>query len=112
MAGWNEGLFVETRPPACYEEHMKHADPNSLTIILPADQMERLDEVVQSGEYASRHDVVLEALRLWEERNTLDSIDDDDLKREYEAGLASGEPVAVAIPELVERFKAAKHAKG
>lgn len=90
---------------------MKHADPNSLVVTLPADQMERLDEAVQAGDYASRQDIVLEALRLWERNNTSDSIDDDDLKREYEAGLASGEPVAVAIPELVARFKAAKHAK-
>ena len=91
---------------------MKHADPNSMTIVLPADQMERLDEAVQSGEYASKHDVVLEALKLWEERNVLASIDDEYLRREYDAGLASGEPVAVSIPELVARFKAAKHAKG
>jgi antitoxin ParD1/3/4 len=85
---------------------MKHAGPNCLTIILPAGQMERLDEAVKTGEYASKTDVVLEALRLWEERNALDSIDDDDLKREYEAGLASGEPVAVAIPEFVDRITA------
>jgi antitoxin ParD1/3/4 len=91
---------------------MKHADPNSLTIILPADQMERLDEAVQSGDYASRQDVVLEALRLWEERAIADLVGDDDLKREYEAGLASGEPVAIAIPDLLARFKAARHAKG
>lgn len=91
---------------------MKHADPNSLVITLPADQMERLDEAVQSGSYASRTDVVLEALRLWEERNTLESTDDDLLRQEYEAGLASGEPLAISIPQLVTQFKAAKHAKG
>jgi antitoxin ParD1/3/4 len=90
---------------------MKHADPNSLTILLPADRMERLDEAVRSGEYASKSDVVLEALRLWTERNVTVAVDDD-LKKEYEAGLASGEPVAVSIPELVTRFKSARHAKG
>lgn len=91
---------------------MKHADPNSLVITLPADQMERLDEIVQSGEYASKHEVILEALRLWEERNTLNSIDDDFLKQEYDAGIVSGEPVAVDIRDLLTGFKAAKHAKG
>lgn len=44
---------------------MKHASPQSLVITLPADQMERLDELVESGEYSSRDDVVVEALKLW-----------------------------------------------
>ena len=91
---------------------MKHADPNSLVITLPADQMERLDEAVNSGEYASKHEVVIAALKLWEERNTLAAIDDDYLKQEYEAGLVSGEPVAVDIRDLLTSFKAARHAKG
>ncbi|MDB5526849.1 MAG: CopG family transcriptional regulator [Rhizobium sp.] len=90
---------------------MNHADPHSLVITLPADQMERLEEAVQSGEYASKLDVVMDALKLWEQRNTLESIDDDYLRQEYEAGLASGEPVAVNIRDLLTTFKAAQHAR-
>lgn len=48
---------------------MKHADPNSLVITLPADQMELLEDVVLSGDYASKDDIVREALRLWEQQS-------------------------------------------
>ena len=91
---------------------MKHADFNSLMISLPAEQMERLDEAVRSGDYASKDEIVVEALRLWDERNVLNAVGDEYLKREYEAGLASGEAVAVSVPELLARFKAARHAGG
>lgn len=70
---------------------MKHADPNSLLVTLPADQMERLNDLVESGEYASRDEVILDALRLWEEQHTEEG---DRLvawhRREHEEGLASG----------------------
>ena len=91
---------------------MKHADANSLLITLPADQMQRLDEAVRSGEYSSKLDVVLDALKLWEGRSGMDALDDDYLRQEYEAGLASGEPVTVDINDLIAGFKTAKHAKG
>ena len=91
---------------------MKHSDPNSLVITLPAEQMERLEEAVQSGEYTSKLDAVMDALKIWEQRNTLEAIDDEYLKQEHEAGLASGEAVAVDIRDLLTAFKAAKHAQG
>ena len=91
---------------------MKHAGFNSFEITLPAEQMERLDEAVRSGDYGSKDEIVIEALRLWHERNILDAIDDEYLKRQYEAGLASGEAVAVTVPELLARFKADRHAGG
>ena len=91
---------------------MKIADPISIVITLPADQMERLEERVESGEYASKQDAVLDALRLWEERNALEFADEAFLRTEYESGLASGEPVAVDIDDLIIGFKAARHAKG
>jgi antitoxin ParD1/3/4 len=91
---------------------MEHADPKTLQITLPADQIERLDGWVESGEYRSRDEVVREALLLWEEREALNVMDDAQLKAEYEAGLASGDPVAIDIDELIERFKASRHAEG
>jgi Arc/MetJ-type ribon-helix-helix transcriptional regulator len=86
---------------------MKHADPNSLLITLPADQMERLDEAVNSGDYASRHEVVLEALRLWEERQAVEA---DHLvawhRHEHEEGLASGLAEDLSPEERLARLKA------
>lgn len=86
---------------------MKHADPNSLTIVLPADQMERLDEAVQSGEYASRAEVILEALRLWEEQHGGHA---DRMmawhRYEHEQGLASGLAEDLSPEERLARFKA------
>jgi hypothetical protein len=46
-----------------------------------------------------------------EERNTLDLLDDDHLKQEYEAGLASGEPVVGNILQLLTGFKVAWDAR-
>jgi putative addiction module CopG family antidote len=91
---------------------MKHDDANALVITLPADQLQRLSALVDSGQYASRDEIVRDALQLWEERQALASIDEQYLRSEYEAGLASGKPVAVSIPELVSAFKSAMHVKG
>jgi Arc/MetJ-type ribon-helix-helix transcriptional regulator len=86
---------------------MKHANPNSLTITLPADQMERLDEAVQSGEYASKHEVVLEALRLWEEQQIGHAERMAAWHRhEHEEGLASGLAEDLSPEERLARFKA------
>jgi putative addiction module CopG family antidote len=87
---------------------MKHANANSLQVTLPAEQMERLDELVESGEYASRDDVVREALKLWEERHSLEESAEETawLKREHEEGLASGLSEDLSKEELLARFKA------
>lgn len=86
---------------------MKHADPNSLLITLPADQMDRLDELVESGEYGSKDDVVLEALKFWEERHSMEA---EQLvawhRREHEAGLASGLADDLSPEERLLQFKA------
>jgi Arc/MetJ-type ribon-helix-helix transcriptional regulator len=85
---------------------MKHADPNSLLVTLPADQMQRLNELVESGEYASRDEVILDALRLWEEQHT----DEGDRlvvwhRREHEEGLASGLAEDLSPEERLLQFK-------
>jgi antitoxin ParD1/3/4 len=90
---------------------MKHEDPKSLTITLPADQIERLEEAVASGEYASKDEIVRYALRAWENSKSNEVFDEDHLKREYDAGLASGEPVAVDILTMLADLKVAKHAR-
>lgn len=86
---------------------MKHADPNSLVLTLPADQMERLDEAVQSGEYASRTEVVLDALRLWEEVHATEAEQILAWHRyEHEQGLASGLAEDLSPEERLARIKA------
>jgi Arc/MetJ-type ribon-helix-helix transcriptional regulator len=86
---------------------MKHADPNSLVITLTADQMERLDEVVQSGEYASKLDVVMDALQLWERHHTEEA---DRVtawhRHEHEEGLASGLAEDLSPEERLVQIKA------
>jgi Arc/MetJ-type ribon-helix-helix transcriptional regulator len=93
---------------------MKHADPNSLLVTLPADQMERLNELVESGEYASKDEVILDALRLWEERHVLEESAQETawLKREHEEGLASGLAEDLTKEERLAQFKAEFQLRG
>ena len=86
---------------------MKHADPNSLLVTLPADQMEWLDELVDSGEYGSKEDVVREALELWEQHHAKEAAHLVAWHRhEHEAGLASGLAEDLSPEDLLLQFKA------
>jgi Arc/MetJ-type ribon-helix-helix transcriptional regulator len=93
---------------------MKHADPNTIVVTLTPDQMERVEERVRTGEYASPQAIVLEALELWEERNALDESPEGIawLKHEYALGLASGPALDVGVDELLAQFKAELKALG
>ncbi len=86
---------------------MRHADPNSLVITLPANQMERLDQLVASGEYASRDEVVIDALKLLAARHATET---DQIvawhRHEHEEGLASGLAEDLSPEERLARFKA------
>lgn len=84
---------------------MKHADFKSFEITLPAEQMERLDEAVRSGEYASKDDIIVEALKLWNESHMAES-ETAWLRREHEEGLASGMAEDLSKEELLARIKA------
>lgn len=69
--------------------------------------MERLDELVESGEYASKDHVVLEALKLWEEHHA----DDPERiiawhRQEHEKGVASGLAEDLSPEERLSRIKA------
>jgi Arc/MetJ-type ribon-helix-helix transcriptional regulator len=86
---------------------MKDDEAYALVITLPADQIELLAELVDSGQYASRDEIVRDALRLWEERQ---STDERRLvawhKHEHQLGLASGLAADLSPDERLARFKA------
>ena len=72
---------------------MKSDAMRPLTISLSPRQLARLGKAVESGAYASNSEVMRDALRLWERREELRDLEIARLKRAYEEGLASGEPV-------------------
>jgi Arc/MetJ-type ribon-helix-helix transcriptional regulator len=80
----------------------------TITLSLTPEDIERLDLAVREGGYASREEVVTDALRNWADLDADRSIDDEDLAQHYREGLASGEPVSVDIRDLVSRMKAAR----
>lgn len=72
---------------------MKADAMRPLTISLSPQQLARLNKAVESGAYATNSEVIRDALRLWEQREELREMELARLKRAYEEGLASGEPV-------------------
>jgi antitoxin ParD1/3/4 len=80
----------------------------TITLSLTPEDVERLDLAVRAGGYGSREEVVMDALRNWGDLDADLAIDDEYLDRQFREGLASGEPVAVDIRDLVARMKAAR----
>jgi len=77
----------------------------TLTISLSPRQIERLHAAVESGAYASSSEVMRDALRLWEEREEVRSLEMARLKRAYDEGMASGEPREIDAAEFLGRLK-------
>lgn len=89
----------------CYDPRMKSDAMRPLTISLSPQQLARLNRAVESGAYASNSEVLRDALRLWEQREEIREMELVRLKRAYEEGLASGEPVAMSADELLARIR-------
>ena len=85
---------------------MKTDPMRPVTISLSPKQLARLNAAVESGAYASNSEVIREALRLWEQREEIRELEIARLKKAYEEGLASGEPVdgPKAMTELRRRL--------
>jgi antitoxin ParD1/3/4 len=66
------------------------ANVEKLSIALTTEMARLVRGAVESGEYASNSDVVLEALREWEKRRALRQDDVEELRRLWAEGLASG----------------------
>jgi antitoxin ParD1/3/4 len=69
------------------------AQVEKVSIAVTSEMAAMLRRAVASGEYASSSEVVREALRDWKERRTLRNEAIAELRRLWDEGLASGEPV-------------------
>jgi antitoxin ParD1/3/4 len=70
-----------------------------LSIALPPQMANLLREAVESGEYASASEVVRDALRTWERKRKLETLDLSELRRLVREGVESG-PAIDAEPVL------------
>ena len=83
----------------------------TMTFLIPTSLFERIEAAVKAGDYASKNEVVCDALRLWEERCERRSADVKKLRAALEEGLASGPGLKVTASELIADFKAKRTAK-
>ncbi|ESX22654.1 CopG family transcripitonal regulator [Mesorhizobium sp. LSHC440B00] len=91
---------------------MKNEPMRTLTISLTAQQIARLQSAIEGGGYASNSEIVRDALRLWEQREELRTLELQHLKRAYADGMGSGKPVAVDHTEFIRSLKAERRARG
>ena len=84
----------------------------TLTVSLTPKQAERLQAAVNSGSYASNSEIVREALRLWEQREEIRSLEIEQLKRAYAEGKASGEPEEVEPSEFLQELRQERARRG
>jgi putative addiction module CopG family antidote len=75
----------------------------TLTLELPEETAAALQEAVAAGRYRTAQDAVLDALAIWETRETEEapSIDWQTLKRAVEDGIASGPAVPLSRDEIM-----------
>ena len=83
----------------------------TMMISLSPQQASRIQQAVETGDYASNSEVVRDALRLWEQREDIRSLELAQLKRAYDEGVASGPARGVEAEALLEEFKARLQAR-
>lgn len=81
------------------------ANVEKISIALTPEMAASVRQAVADGEYASSSEVMREALRDWQARRTLRAQAIDELRRQWDAGLASGP--AVDGEEAFSRIEAA-----
>ncbi|CAN7374170.1 ribbon-helix-helix domain-containing protein [Mesorhizobium caraganae] len=84
----------------------------TLTVSLTPKQAARLQDAVDGGGYASNSEIVREALRLWEQREELRTLELERLKRAYDEGMASGDGQDVDRAAFLRALKAERAARG
>ena len=77
----------------------------TMTVSLSQRQVDRVQQAVDSGAYTSNSEVMRDALRLWEQREELRSLELVPLKRAYDEGIASGTPRKIVPDDLLTEFK-------
>lgn len=84
----------------------------TLTVSLTPKQAERLQAAVESGGYASNSEIVRDALRLWEQREDIRTLEMEQLKRAYAEGKASGEPQELDAEAFLRELRAERAGRG
>lgn len=84
----------------------------TMTISLSPQQATRIQQAVETGDYASNSEVLRDALRLWEQREEIRALEIAKLKRAYAEGVASGPARAIEADDLLATFKARAAASG
>ncbi|MGN6271304.1 MAG: type II toxin-antitoxin system ParD family antitoxin [Sphingomonas sp.] len=75
-----------------------------LSIALTEELASEVDQAVAAGDYASTSEVIRDALRLWRRDRDADRAESARLRRLWEEGLASGEPIEGGFdPEDIAR---------
>jgi antitoxin ParD1/3/4 len=78
----------------------------TITISVSPHLADRIERAVDSGAYASSHDVMSDALRLWEQREDMRQAESQRLKAAYTEGMASGAPRDLDARTLLAELKA------
>jgi antitoxin ParD1/3/4 len=68
------------------------ADVERMSVALTSEMVSVVRQAVENGEYASASEVMREALRDWELRRNHRQQAIDELRRQWDAGISSGEP--------------------
>lgn len=84
----------------------------TMTISLSPQQATRIQQAVETGDYASNSEVLRDALRLWEQREEIRALEIAKLKRAYAEGMASGPARDVEADDLLASFKARAATRG
>lgn len=84
----------------------------TLTISVTEKQATLLEEAVAKGKFASDSEMIAEALQLWEKREAAKAEELAWLKREFEAGLASGPPEPLDRDAFFAEARARHAARG
>ncbi len=86
-----------------------------MNITLPPHLEELVKAKVASGHYHSASEVLREGLQLLEERDRLREMQAEELRREIQKGIGSGEPAPLNIAQIKARGRAwlaAQHSEG
>ena len=84
----------------------------TMTISLSPQQATRIQQAVETGDYASNSEVLRDALRLWEQREEIRALEIAKLKRAYADGMASGPARDIEADDLLASFKARAATRG
>jgi len=81
-------------------------DIQKVSVALTGEQVDFLRTVVDAGEYATTSEAVRQALRDWQWKRELRGEELRRVRESWQAGKASGRPVAVDLAKMREKARA------